>query len=302
MQQDDFVGKVQQRARLSSRQEAEDAIRAVLTTLAQRLAGGAANNLAAQLPPGVARYLRATETQGRRVGPDRFIGAVGEREGAQEADAAFRTRAVFDVLEDATEGTLDKVRAQLPEELDAIFSVGTEGAMDLPEDYPRGRPRPPAGPPAARTPPGPRGRSLAAGRTPPPTRTAAPSPPAPLGVGPFSFARRVRQRVRSAAPPAQLTEPAWRRRLWAPFLRAPAGTSRQGLAVGREMVAYCRMRPHLGPRLSRRDGEAAARHGARAGVRGGAAEVPPALGVADRGDSSSRVAGRPTGALVPGCY
>ena len=134
MQADEFIGKVQQRARLSSRQEAEDAIRAVLTTLAQRLAGGSATNLAAQLPPSVARHLRTTETQGRQIGPDRFIEAVAEREGVEEPEAAFHTRAVFDVLEDATHGALDKVRAQLPDAFDAIFSAGTEGDMDLPED------------------------------------------------------------------------------------------------------------------------------------------------------------------------
>jgi uncharacterized protein (DUF2267 family) len=134
MQDQEFIGKVQQRARLASREAAEEATSAVLSTLAQRLAGGAADNLAAQLPPGVARHLRATATAGRQLGPDAFVSAVAAREGVDDAAAAFHVRAVFAALEDATAGTLAKVRDQVPDGFDAFFNAGTEGDLDLPED------------------------------------------------------------------------------------------------------------------------------------------------------------------------
>ena len=50
MQYDQFIGEVQNRARLPSEGEAIAAVRATLQTLAERLAGGATDNLAAQLP------------------------------------------------------------------------------------------------------------------------------------------------------------------------------------------------------------------------------------------------------------
>ena len=50
MEHDEFIGQVQHRARLGSRGDAERATRATLETLAERIADGAANNLAAQLP------------------------------------------------------------------------------------------------------------------------------------------------------------------------------------------------------------------------------------------------------------
>lgn len=134
MQHDEFIGQVQQRARLASRGEAERATRAVLTTLAQRLAGGAADHLAAQLPPEIGRHLRETRPEGRRLSPREFFATVAEREGVEPAAAAYHTRAVFDVLQDATGGVLEKLRDQLPPEFDAVFEAGTEGQMRVPDD------------------------------------------------------------------------------------------------------------------------------------------------------------------------
>lgn len=54
---DEFIAQVQRRADLSTKDEAERAIRATLETLAGRLAGGEAKDLAAQLPPEIAIYL-----------------------------------------------------------------------------------------------------------------------------------------------------------------------------------------------------------------------------------------------------
>ncbi len=50
MKYDEFISQVQRRANLASREEAERATRATLETLGERLAGGEAKDLAAQLP------------------------------------------------------------------------------------------------------------------------------------------------------------------------------------------------------------------------------------------------------------
>ena len=58
MKHDEFIGQVQHRARLSSRGEAERATRATLETLAERLSGGEAKDLASQLPSEIGEHLR----------------------------------------------------------------------------------------------------------------------------------------------------------------------------------------------------------------------------------------------------
>ena len=58
MKHDEFIGQVQHRARLSSRGAAERATRATLEPLAERLAGGEADDLAAQLPLELGEHLR----------------------------------------------------------------------------------------------------------------------------------------------------------------------------------------------------------------------------------------------------
>ncbi len=58
MKYDEFINEVQTRGHMESRQEAEEATRATLQTLAERLAGGEPHNLASQLPPELAEHLR----------------------------------------------------------------------------------------------------------------------------------------------------------------------------------------------------------------------------------------------------
>jgi uncharacterized protein (DUF2267 family) len=131
MQYDEFIGQVQHRARMSSRREAERAVEATLQTLAERLVGGAAGNLAAQLPPDLGRLLTEAESTGREFGLREFFELVAEREGVDPPKAAYHARCVIDVLKDATQGVLDKVRAQLPDEWDPLFEAGSEGEMRL---------------------------------------------------------------------------------------------------------------------------------------------------------------------------
>ncbi len=131
MKHDEFIGQVQHRARLSSRGEAERATRATLETLAERLAGGEANDLAAQLPPELAEHLRsAWSGKGERFSLDEFFRRVSERENVDMPKAVYHVRAVMEVLSEAvSKGEMDDVRAQLPAEFDRIFEAGSTGHM-----------------------------------------------------------------------------------------------------------------------------------------------------------------------------
>jgi uncharacterized protein (DUF2267 family) len=130
MKYNEFVGQVQHRARQSSVDEAVGAIRATLATLGQRLAGGEAENLAAQLPPEIGRYLAEIEADGERFGLDEFFERVGKKEGTDLPDAAHHARAVVSVLSEAvSQGEINDMRAQLPEEYAPLFDSGSEGAL-----------------------------------------------------------------------------------------------------------------------------------------------------------------------------
>lgn len=128
-----MIGALQRRARLPSRGDAERAMRAALETLGERVSAGAADNLAAQLPTAIGAHLRATAGVGglqpEAYDSAEFIDRVGRREGTDRADAAFHVRAVLEVLDEATQGTLDKVREQLPDDYDRLFDAGSQGSM-----------------------------------------------------------------------------------------------------------------------------------------------------------------------------
>lgn len=131
MKHDEFIGQVQHRARLNSRGAAEHATRATLETLAERLAGGEADDLAAQLPPELGEYLRGEGAAlGERFSLDEFFQRVSLRERVDLPDAVFHARAVIEVLSLAvSKGEMDDVRAQLPAEFARLFEAGSTGQM-----------------------------------------------------------------------------------------------------------------------------------------------------------------------------
>jgi uncharacterized protein (DUF2267 family) len=134
MDHDEFIGQVQHRARLGSRGEAERATRATLETLAERMADGAAKNLAAQLPAEIAGHLRRHAPEeagtGEQFSLGDFFERVTEREAVDQPDAAFHARAVLEVTDEATTGGLMiKVREQFPDEFDRLFDAGSDGRM-----------------------------------------------------------------------------------------------------------------------------------------------------------------------------
>ena len=57
----------------------------------------------------------------------------GEREGVDLPDAIYQARAVISVLGEAVSpGEMADARAQLPDEYDPLFGLGSEGEMDTP--------------------------------------------------------------------------------------------------------------------------------------------------------------------------
>ena len=133
MRYDEFLGHVQHRARLGSHGEAERATRATLETLAERLVGGEAHDLAAQLPAELAHYLQLPDAGiGAKLTLEEFFELVSEREGVELEEAALHARVVIAVLTEAvSQGEIKDVRVQLPAAFAQLFNVENEG--DLPE-------------------------------------------------------------------------------------------------------------------------------------------------------------------------
>jgi uncharacterized protein (DUF2267 family) len=122
---DEFIKHVQSVAQLNSRDEAEQATRATLETLKERIVGDEASNLAAQMPQELAEYLRGREGEnGQFFSMQDFISRVSEKEGVEPTAAAIHVRAVFSVLQSAvTPGEFDDVRVNLSEDYAELFAI-----------------------------------------------------------------------------------------------------------------------------------------------------------------------------------
>jgi uncharacterized protein (DUF2267 family) len=135
MQHDELIGQVQARAKLSSRGDAERAVRATLETLGERLPEGLTDNLAAQLPHEIGEHLHRTELlgglgTGERFDRDEFVNRMEERTGADRPQAVYQVRVVLEVIDEATTGGLmDKVRDALPADVRALTLAGSSGEM-----------------------------------------------------------------------------------------------------------------------------------------------------------------------------
>jgi uncharacterized protein (DUF2267 family) len=129
---DEFINEVQTRGYMESRQEAEEATRATLQTLAERLAGGEPHNLASQLPPELAEHLRYEgEETSNPFSLEEFFKRVNEKDGGvDQPRAVYHARVVMEVLQEAvTEGEMNDVRSQLPDEYAPLFDAGSQGEM-----------------------------------------------------------------------------------------------------------------------------------------------------------------------------
>lgn len=136
MQHDEFIGLVQDRARLSSRGDAEGATRATLETLGERIPEPLAMNLASQLPTEIGEHLRRTVTMGgagtgEHFGREEFISRVAQRGHTTEPAAAYQARVVLEVVDEATAGGIGgKVRESLPDDLRTLIDAGSSGRLD----------------------------------------------------------------------------------------------------------------------------------------------------------------------------
>ncbi|GAA4576184.1 hypothetical protein GCM10023176_47040 [Micromonospora coerulea] len=117
-----FVEAVSRRSALPTDQAAMIA-RATLQTLAERVTGAEADDLAAQLPDELAAYLAAPADEG---GPGGgvvgFVYRVADRAGVDPAVAEVGARAVLTTLREAvTVGEFQDLVAQLPKGFDAMI-------------------------------------------------------------------------------------------------------------------------------------------------------------------------------------
>lgn len=120
MSSQDFTAMVRKRGEFDSDEEAEQATRATLETLGERVSGGQAQDMAAELPEPLGGYLTA------RAGPKatskdydfaEFCRRVADREPAEigPAEAQSRVRAVLTVLQEAvSDSEWENMCTQLP--------------------------------------------------------------------------------------------------------------------------------------------------------------------------------------------
>jgi uncharacterized protein (DUF2267 family) len=114
----EIIHEVQRRGEFADAGSAEDAVLATLSVLGERLKGGEAKDLAAQLPSELADAVQ-TEGPGDRFDVIEFVRRIAEREEADVSTAVARQHAqvVLDVILGAvTPGERSDVIAQLPQE------------------------------------------------------------------------------------------------------------------------------------------------------------------------------------------
>lgn len=125
MKYDEFIKHVQSLAQLDSRQVAEQATRATLETIAERIVGDEASQLAAQLPQELGQYLRGHEGEnGHPFSLQEFYQRVSQKAGVEPVAAAVQTRAVFTVLNQAvTPGEFADVKANFSDDYSELFAT-----------------------------------------------------------------------------------------------------------------------------------------------------------------------------------
>jgi uncharacterized protein (DUF2267 family) len=127
----EFMNDVRDRTGLDRRQS-EKAVRAMLNTLAQRLAGGEPHDLASQLPKELKETVELTADAGAGVhwDADAFVTKVADREGCPPERAEIHVEAIFAALSDAiTPGEFEDITSQLDRSYEALLPSGaTVGA------------------------------------------------------------------------------------------------------------------------------------------------------------------------------
>jgi uncharacterized protein (DUF2267 family) len=105
-------------------EDAENAARATLQTLAERISQGEARQLAEQLPPELAPWVPAAG-KGEPFDMDEFLRRIAEREGVELETARRHARAVLAAVARAVgHDQFDDVVAQLPKDYAALLPRG----------------------------------------------------------------------------------------------------------------------------------------------------------------------------------
>ena len=125
VQYEEFLSKVQDRIGPVGPDEARRTVTATLSTLSERINGGEAKDLAAQLPEELKEPIQRSGEEAERFSFEEFLRRVGEREGVNTDAARDHASAVITVLREAvTGGQLDDIRAQPPQEFASLFQYG----------------------------------------------------------------------------------------------------------------------------------------------------------------------------------
>jgi uncharacterized protein (DUF2267 family) len=122
MQMYEFVGEVQNGARLPNMEQALIATRATLETLAERLGADESQLLAARLPDGISQYLHVHKRVAEHFSSEEFLKRISAREGVGPPDCVFHARAVLETLQHAVSaGEIRHVLEQLPTDYARLF-------------------------------------------------------------------------------------------------------------------------------------------------------------------------------------
>jgi uncharacterized protein (DUF2267 family) len=122
---DDFLSLIANRADVGW-DRAQALTDATLRTLAERISGGEAKDLAAQLPTELQPGLSGAEETAEVFPVDEFIRRVAERAGLEEDAALNGARAVMVTVREAvTSGEWDDVLAQLPKHYSDLLGPAT---------------------------------------------------------------------------------------------------------------------------------------------------------------------------------
>jgi uncharacterized protein (DUF2267 family) len=122
---DDFLNLVANRADVGW-DRAQALTDATLRTLAERISGGEAKDLAAQLPTELQPSLSGAEETAEVFPVDEFVRRVAERAGVEEDAALNGARVVMVTVREAvTSGEWDDVLAQLPKHYSDLLGPAT---------------------------------------------------------------------------------------------------------------------------------------------------------------------------------
>jgi uncharacterized protein (DUF2267 family) len=126
MKEHELVSAVRESTGISSTDDAEQAVRATLQVLGQRLAGGETRHLASQLPPALADVL-PEQGGGERFDVEEFYRRVAAEEGGDctPQQARQHARAVVTAMRNTLPpGEVNDFATQLPADYGDLLSTG----------------------------------------------------------------------------------------------------------------------------------------------------------------------------------